>query len=102
MNFNELAEYQKKLRSESDGYAMFIELDAVTLEESYKLWDWYMENSLDVDRDGKIRKKLLYRYRLDPDFVKKSLIKRVGGRTRVVPDKLKSIIDRFLGFESKR
>ena len=92
MNFSELAIFQKKLRSEADGYAMFIELEAINDEEAYKLFDWYMENSLDVDRDGRIRMKLLKRLSLD--FIRDSLQRRPGGRKRVVPEMLKNKINK--------
>jgi hypothetical protein len=94
MTFDELAEYQKKLHQEEDYCGVFISLDAITDEEAATLWDWMMENSLDVDGDGENRMKLLPR--LCPCFVAESLITRPGGRTRVVPDRLKSAIESYL------
>jgi hypothetical protein len=94
MTFDELAEYQKKLRQEEDYCGVFIDLNAITDEEAARIWDWMMENSLDVDRDGTNRMKLLPR--LCPCFVAQSLTTRPGGRTRIVPEKLRKAIDSYL------
>jgi hypothetical protein len=94
MNFDELAEFQKQLRHEEDYCGVFISLDAITDEEATQIFDWMMENSLDVDRYGINRMKLLHR--LCPCFVAESLETRPGGRTRVIPDLLKSAIESHL------
>jgi hypothetical protein len=94
MNFDELAEFQRKLHREEDYYSLFIKLDAVTNEEAEKLWEWMMEQSLDVDRQGDLRKKLLPR--LKPCFVASSLIQKPGGRQRVIPESLRLAIELFL------
>ena len=92
MTFDELAIFQKKLRSEADGYAMFIELEAINDAKAHKLFDWYMENSLDVDRDGRMRMKLLRRLSSDLFDI---LQRRQGGRKRVVPEMLKNKIKKL-------
>ncbi len=94
MTFKELGEYQKKLHEQEDYLSLFIKLEAVWDNEVPRIWDWLMENSLDVDRNGKLRRKLMHR--LDPAFVRDSLASRPGGRPRVVPDKLKSHIEDYI------
>lgn len=93
-NFDELADFQRQLRAEESYYRMFIFLDAITPEEAVLLWEWCMENSLDIDQNGLIRKRLL-RW-LQPEFVKNSLEagKSRGGRTRAVPEALKNYINK--------
>ncbi|MBN1472570.1 MAG: hypothetical protein JW925_12375 [Syntrophaceae bacterium] len=94
MNFDELADFQLRLRRQEDYCKTFILLDAITDDEAAKIWDFLMENSLDVDREGVIRKKLLPR--LNPVFVAESLHQKPGGRTRVIPEALQLAIELYL------
>lgn len=93
-DFDQLAEFQKQLHADEEYFRLFVFLEAINKKEAEILWEWFNENSLDVDRSGVIRKKLL-RW-LSPEFVKNSLSagQKSGGRTRIIPEALKNYINK--------
>ncbi len=69
--FDAVAEEQRELRLEADGYRFFIKAGFVTKEELINIYKWIDEDSETKDKDGKLRIMILKKL---PDSVVQEVV----------------------------
>ena len=67
--FEILGQKQRKIRQTASDYALFIRLGVITVEEAWRLFEWFMGEGDIGDNSGKIRCMLLKHFDKDKDTI---------------------------------